>query len=251
MAKYRCPSCGASHKDAPTSCRLCGYIMDGSVEIPTGGAQARAPIEKKGGLGGIALIGLLVLVVLGAGAVIFHYTSGNNTVAKVIDKLPGQSAPPDGWKTITDAEGGFTVSLPPNPQPTSVKFPAADNGQLTGWVGTVGEAPQIDTQLYVLYGKIHPKPGEKASDTVARMGKLKMSLDPGFIESQQVTTYQGYPAVQYTINRVKFGNEQGYENALLFLKGDQLFVVESISKYSGDPADAEFNQVLNSLTFTA
>ena len=37
----------------------------------------------------------------------------------------------------------------------------------------------------------------------------------------------------------------------MFLKGDQLFVVESISKYSGDPADTEFNQVLNSLTFTA
>ena len=115
MAKYRCPSCGASHKDAPSSCRLCGYIMDGSVEIPSGGAQARAPIEKKGGLGGFALIGLLVVVLLGAGAVIFHLTSGNATVAKVIDKLPGQSAPPDGWKTVTDAEGGFTVSLPPEP----------------------------------------------------------------------------------------------------------------------------------------
>jgi rubredoxin len=251
MAKYRCPSCGASHKDAPSSCRLCGYIMDGSVEMPAGGAQARAPIEKKGGLGGFALIGLLVVVLLGAGAVVFHYTSGNATVAKVIDKLPGQSAPPDGWKTVTDAEGGFTVSLPPNPTPTSVKFPAADNGQLTGWVGTIGEAPQVDTQLYVIYGKIHPKPGEKASDTVSRMGDLKMTLDPGFIVSQQVTSYQGYPAMQYTINRVKFQTGQGFENALLFLKGDQLFVVESISKYSGDPADSEFNQVLNSLTFTA
>ncbi len=252
MAKYRCPSCGATHKDAPTSCRLCGYIMDGSVEIPTGGAQARAPIEKKGGLGGIALIGLLVVVVLGVGAVVFHYTSGNATVAKVIDKLPGQSAPPNGWKTVTDAEGGFTVLLPPNPTPTSVKFPSADNGQLTGWVGTIADQPpKIDTELYVIYGKIHPKPGEKASDTVARLGKQKMALDPGFIESQQVTSYQGYPAMSYTINRVKFQGSQGYENALMFLKGDQLFVVESLSIYSGDPADTEFNQVLNSLVFTA
>jgi len=251
MAKYRCPSCGATHKDAPSSCRLCGYIMDGSVEMPVGGAQARAPIQKKGGLGGIALIGLLVVVLLGAGAVVFHYTSGNATVAKVIDKLPGQSAPPDGWKVVTDAEGGFTVLLPPNPTPTSVKFPAADNGQLSGWLATVGSPPQVDTQLFVIYGKVHPKPGEKAADTVERLGTAKMALDGGFIESQQLTTYQGYPAIQYTINRVDFEGQQGYENATMFLKGDQLFVVESLSKYSGEPADNEYNQVLNSLTFTA
>jgi hypothetical protein len=251
MAKYRCPSCGASHKEATTTCRLCGYIMDGSVEIPTNVAQARAPIEKKSGLGTIALIGLLVVVVLGAGAVIFHITSGNATVAKVIDKIPGQAATPDGWKTVTDAEGGFTVLLPPNPTPTSVKFPAADNGQLSGWLATIGSPPQVDTQLYVIYGKIHPRPGEKAADTVTRLGNTKMALDGGFVESKELTTYQGYPAIQYTINRVDFEGQQGYENAMMFLKGDQLFVVESLSKYSGDPADSEFNQVLNSLTFTA
>lgn len=251
MAKYRCPSCGASHKDPTATCRLCGYVMDGSVEIPTGVPQTRPPIEKKSGLGSIALIGLLVVVVLGVGAVVFHITSGNATVAKVIDKLPGQSAPPDGWKTVTDAEGGFTVLLPPNPTATSVKFPAADNGQLSGWLGTIGSPPQVDTELYVVYGKIHPKPGEKAADTVTRLGNAKMALDGGFVESKELTTYQGYPAIRYTINRVDFQGQQGYENALMFLKGDQLFVVESISKYAGDPADAEFDQVLNSLTFTA
>ncbi|HVN51622.1 MAG TPA: hypothetical protein VMT43_09330 [Acidimicrobiales bacterium] len=251
MAKYRCPSCGASHKEPTTSCRLCGYIMDGSVEMPTGGIQAKAPIEKKSGMGGIALIGLLIVVVLGVGAVIFRVTSGNSTVTKVIDKLPGVQTAPNGWKTVTDAEGGFTVSLPPDPTATSVKFPPADNGQLSGWLATIGQTPEVDTQLYVVYGKVHPKPGEQAVDTVSRLGNEKMTQDGGFVESQELTTYQGYPAIRYTINRVQFEGQQGYENAMMFLKGDQLFVVESLSKYSGNPADQEFGQVLNSLTFTA
>jgi len=254
MAKYRCPSCGAAHKEPQANCRMCGTNMDGSVEIPAGGIPARAPAQKKSGMGGmsgILLIGLLIVAVLAVGAVVFHVTSGNSTVNKVIDKLPGQSPPPDGWKMVTDAEGGFTVMLPPDPQPTSVKFPAADNGQLSGWLATIGTPPTVDTQLYVIYGKIHPKPGEKAVDTVSRLGNTKMAQDGGFVESQELTTYQGYPAIRYTINRVQFEGQQGHENALMFLKGDQVFVVESLSKYSGDPADQEFDQVLNSLTFTA
>jgi hypothetical protein len=251
MAKYRCPSCGASHKEPTSTCRLCGYIMDGTVEMPAGGIVTKAPAEKKGGLGGFLLIGLLIVVVLGVGAVVLHVTSSNNDVNKVVDKLPGVSTAPDGWKTVTDAEGGFTVSLPPNPVPTSVKFPSADNGQLTGWLATIGQPPQVDTQLYVIYGKVHPKPGEKSADTVSRLGEAKIAQDGGFVESKELTTYQGYPAITYAINRVKFEGQQGYENALMFLKGDQLYVVQSLSKYANDPADAEFNQVLNSLTFTA
>ena len=34
MAKYRCPICGANHKDSPHQCRLCGAVMDGTVELP-------------------------------------------------------------------------------------------------------------------------------------------------------------------------------------------------------------------------
>jgi hypothetical protein len=251
MAKYRCPSCGAGHKDPPGACRLCGYVMDGSVEIPTASAQARPMAAKKSGIGGVVLIGLVIVIVLGVGAIVLHVTSGNATVTKLVDKLPGQSAAPSGWQQLTDAEGGFTVSFPPQPATTSVKFPAADNAELTGWVGTVGQAPQVDTQIYLVYGKVHPKPGEKAADTVSRLGDTKMALDGGFIESQSLTTYQGYPAIRYTINRVTFEGNTGYENAMMFLKGNELYVIESLSKYPGQPANGEFDQVLNTLTFTA
>jgi rubredoxin len=251
MAKYRCPSCGAAHKDPPATCRLCGYVMDGSVEIPTQSNQAPATVvTKKRGAGSLAIIGVIIVVVLAVGALALHVVSGGSTVNKVVDKI-GIKGTPDGWKTVTDPQGGFTVSLPPDAATTSVGFAPADNGQLTGWLATVGEAPQVDTQIYVLYGKIHPNPGESAEDTVSRLGDAKMAADGGFIESRTQTTFQGYPAIQYTINRISFQGVQGYENAMLFLKGDELYVVETLSIYPGDPANTEFNQVLSSLQFTS
>ena len=94
----------------------------------------------------------------------------------------------------------------------------------------------------MLYGKVHADPGESAEDTVSRLGDAKMAADGGFIESRTQTTYQGYPAIQYKINRISFQGGDGYENAMLFLKGDELYMVETLSMYPGDPADAEFSR---------
>ena len=103
----------------------------------------------------------------------------------------------------------------------------------------------------MLYGKVHANPGESGEDTVSRLGDAKMAADGGFIESRTQTSYQGYPAIQYKINRITFQGGNGNENALLFLKGDELYVIETLSIYSGEPADGEFNAVLNSLHFTS
>ena len=204
MAKYRCPSCGAAHKEPPATCRLCGYVMDGSVATAISGPTAAAPPPENRSALGLAVIGIVVVLVLGIGALVLHVSSGNATVTKAIDKLPGTGSTPTGWKVVTDAAGGFTVQLPPDPTTTSVAFPGADNGQLTGWQATVGDAPQVDTILYVIYGKVHPNPGETASSTVTRLGLAKLARDPGYVESKTLGTYQGYPAISYTMNRVNF-----------------------------------------------
>ncbi len=86
---------------------------------------------------------------------------------------------------------------------------------------------------------------------MSRLGNTKMAIDGGFIESQSLTSYQGYPAIRYTINRLTFQGKPAYENVMMFLKGDELYVVESLSIYPDDPADGEFVEVLNTLTFTA
>ncbi len=250
MAKNRCPSCGAAHKEPPGTCRLCGYVMDGSVETPLPSSVPRTVSTKKRGATSLAVIGVIIVLVLAVAALALHVVSGGSTVNKVVDKI-GIHGVTNGWKTVTDPEGGFTVSLPPTAAATSVSFGPADNGQLSGWLATVGDPPTIDTQIYVLYGKVHANPGESAEDTVTRLGDAKMAADGGFIESRKQTTYQGYPAIQYTINRITFQGGNGYENALLFLKGDELYLVETLSVYPDQPATDEFNSVLNSLHFTS
>jgi hypothetical protein len=129
-----------------------------------------------------------------------------------------------------------------------VKFPLVDNGELTGWVASIGNPPQVDTQLYILYGKIQPQKGESGTETVGRLGAAKMARDGGFIESQNSETYQGYPALEYTINRVTFEGEPGYENSIMFLKDNELYVIESLSRYQN--STDQFNQVINHLAFT-
>jgi hypothetical protein len=250
MAKNRCPSCGAAHKEAPGTCRLCGYVMDGTVETPMASNVARTVQTKKRGAGSLAIIGVIIVLVLAVGALALHVVSGGSQVNKVVEKI-GIHGTTNGWKTVTDPEGGFTVSLPPNAAATSVSFAPADNGQLTGWLATVGDQTKPDTQIYVLYGKVHANPGESAEDTVSRLGDAKMAADGGFIESRNQTTYQGFPAIQYTINRINYQGGNGYENALLFLRNGELYVVETLSVFPGSPATDEFDQVLNSMRFTS
>jgi rubredoxin len=249
MAKYRCPSCGAAHKDPPGTCRLCGYVMDGSVAIPTQSNVARPVEVQKKGVASIALIGIILVVVLVGAAIVLNVTSGSSTINKAVDKLPGAPLASDGWKRVSDTQGGFSVELPPGPVTTSVPFAPSTNGQLTGWLGSIGDAPSYDTQLYVVYGKVTTNPGETGEDTIARLGDAKIAQD-GFVESRTHTSFQGYPAIRYTINRVEFAGQTGYENALLFLKGDELFVVESLSIYPKEPATTEFNRVVGTLSFS-
>jgi hypothetical protein len=250
MAKYRCPSCGAAHKDPPGTCRLCGYVMDGSVAVPTQTDIGRAvAAPKKKGTASLVVVGLLLVAVLVVGAVVLNVSSGSSTVTKVVSKIPGTKTEPDGWKQVTDSEGGFVVLMPPGAVTTSVPFAASQNGQLTGWLGSIGQAPTYDTQIYVVHGKVQANPGETAEDTITRMGDAKIAQD-GFVVSRTHTSFQGYPAIQYTINRVQFAGQTGYENSLMFIKNNVLYVVESLSIYSGAPATTEFNRTLNSLTFT-
>jgi hypothetical protein len=250
MAKYRCPSCGAAHKEEPGACRLCGYVMDGSVAIPTQSSVGRAVAPpKKKGTASLIVIGLVIVAVLVVGAVVLNVSAGSSSVTKVVAKLPGTKTEADGWKQVNDSEGGFTVLMPPNSTTTSVAFAPSVNGQLTGWLGSIGEAPSYDTQIYVVHGKVTPSPGETSEDTITRMGDTKVAQD-GYVVSRNHTNYQGYPAIQYTINRVPFSGQDGYENAMMFMKGDVLYVVETVSIYPGAPATTDFDRVLNSLTFT-
>jgi hypothetical protein len=177
-----------------------------------------------------------------------HATSSNKAITNLEDKIPGVKRDYTGWKTVADTEGGYTVSMPPGSQTTSVAFAPVDNGQLTGWFGQIGQPPTVDSQLYVVHAKAKALPGESVEDSLSRLGDAKVAQDGGFVDSKSQTSFQGYPAIEYELSRVNYAGQQGFERAIMFVKNDTLYVVESVSRYPDNP---QFGQIANSLRFTA
>jgi hypothetical protein len=58
--------CGANHKTPPHQCRLCGATMDSTVEAMGGpvAVRARTTDQKKKGVGGVAVIGIITVAVI-------------------------------------------------------------------------------------------------------------------------------------------------------------------------------------------
>jgi hypothetical protein len=252
MAKYRCPICGANHKDPVHQCRLCGAVMDDTVDHAGAVAlRARPTTEKKKGLAGFALVGVITVAVILLLAIVMGFTTGDLSVAKVRDKIPFLRTTSDGWMKVDDPEGGFTVEMPSSRQTTSAVFEAATNGRLTGWTATIGS----ETTLVVLYGKVAMQPDETStaalqrlvdkdvSDTKAAAGTRQVKL-----EKQTETNFRGYPAIEYEISGRDVYGKYGYEKAIVFMKGDEFYSLASLSIYQDHP---QFDRFQSSFEFAA
>ena len=254
MAKNRCPICGATHKEPPRQCRLCGHVMDGTVAMPvSSGTTTRTVQTNKKGVGGfimVAVIGVLAIAVL---AVLLGFTKGDLSAGSIRDKIPFLTHTDDGWVQVDDAEGGFTVEMPSNRQAGTTPFPPAENGRLTGWTATIGS----DTSLAVYYAPLVPVDGETAKGTVNRM------VDEAIAQTTSVssqhnhdtqlikrtdTSFQGYPAVVYDLSGVDINGDFGYQKAIIFVKGDTIYTLASNSIYKDHP---QWDRFTGSFHFTA
>lgn len=245
MAKYRCPQCGAGHNDPPATCRLCGYVMDGTVGTVTPQRTAVATKQRKG-FGSIVLIGVGVVLVLGVLAVVLGFTSGDLSYGRVRNKVgewvPALSSNDDGWTKVTDTEGGFTIDMPGEATAISVVYPPVENGRMIGWSAHIG----TDTQLTVQYGKVIPVAGENTQATLNRLGDAWI-YGSGQVDKRTETTYQGYPALDYKIKNITLFGTQAYQRTVMFLKGETFYVLQSQSIYPDNPS---FPRFANSMHFT-
>lgn len=254
MAKNRCPICGATHKDTPRQCRLCGHVMDGTVSLPTTGATMTRTVQtKKKGVGGFALIAIVAVLAIAVLAILLGFTSGDLSAGSIRNRIPFLSHTDDGWVKVDDPDGGFTVEMPSNRQAGSTPFPPAENGRLTGWTATIGS----DTSLAVYYAALVPVDGESAKGTVNRMVdeaiaqttivSAQHAHDTQLIKRSD-TTFQGYPAVVYDLSGVDINGDFGYQKAIIFVKGDTMYTLASNSIYKDHP---QWERFTNSFHFTA
>ena len=245
MAKYRCPQCGAGHKDPPATCRLCGYVMDGTVSNVTLQKTA-APMKEKKGVGSVVLIGLALVLGIGILAVVLGFTSGGLSYGRIRNKVgewvPALASKDDGWTQVTDTEGGFTIDMPGEATAISIVYAPVENGRMVGWSAHIG----TDSQLSVQYGKIIPVPGENTQATLNRLGDAWI-YGTGEVEKRTDTTFQGYPALDYKIKNIKLFGKDASQRTILFLKGETLYVLQSQSIYPDNPS---FPRFANSMHFT-
>lgn len=255
MAKYRCPICGATHKEQPRACRLCGQVMDGTVAMPNSStATMTRPIgTKKKGIGSFVLIGVIAVLVIAVLAVLLGFTSGDMSAGRLRDRVPFLRTHDDGWVQVDDAEGGYTVEMPSNRQPGSTPFPSAENGRLTGWTATIG----TDTSLAVYSAPLVPVDGETAKGAVNRL------VDEAIAQTEVVsashnhdtqvlkrtdTNFQGYTAVVYDLQGVDINGDYGFQKAIIFVKGDTIYTLASNSIYKDHP---QWDRFTGSFHFTA
>ena len=255
MAKNRCPYCGANHKEPVHQCRLCGAVIDGTVDQRGGVAlQARTQVKTKPkAMGRLAVFGLLAVAVILVGAVALGLTSGDLSVGKLRDRIPFLRTSNDGWVKVDDPEGGFTVEMPSSRQTGSTPFPPAANGQLTGWAADIGP----ETNLAVLYGKITTPAGETSTATLNRVVDAAIAIDTAdaaaknrsvVVGKRDDTNLRGYPAIIYNVSGIDQNGQYGYEKTIVFLKGDQLYVMGESTVYKDFP---HFDRLVNSFQFTA
>lgn len=245
MASYRCPVCGATHKEQPAKCRLCGQDMSGNVS-PTGEIQKSQALDlgRRKGISGVFWIAAAGVVVLAFLALAFGVIPGGTWLDNVRDKIPFVSkSTSDGWVTVDDDAGRVTFKMPTSHTQGTLAFPLATGGQLTQWTANVGS----ETQLGLAYGELVVPAGESATATLTRAGDAWVAQTGGKVDKRTETSFAGLPAVEIKISGLRYDNQPAYQSALLILRGQTLYVASSTSIYADQP---QYTRLVNDITFT-
>ncbi len=219
--------------------------MSDQATLPGSVAVRVAPAKKKG-LSGIFLIAILGVLAIGALAIFFGFGGSNEIVEKARTEVPAlRAGDADGWQTVDDGDGGFTVELPGEPEKGFVPFGPADDGRAEQWVAVIGE----ETQLTVAYTGVPVPADTRAEDWLAELASDWAVAAGGTLDDvEEEISFRGYPGLIVTIDDLTLNGESATAKAMLVLKGETLYVVQSLSVYKDHP---QFGRVANSLTFTS
>jgi hypothetical protein len=250
MASYRCPTCGATHKQEPVRCRLCGQDMtpDAVMPVNVGGRPSTA---RNSGLGAVALIAVGGVVAISLLAVVFGLTGSHDFLENIRDQIPGlKGNGGDGWVAIDDGDAQLTASLPENHERRFLAgFPYAANGRVEQWVAPIGE----ETVLTISYVALPPGPDLGTVEALERYSNAWAQMIGGSVDESREASFRGSKALDVTIDGLKLPPEPDPEaqpattRTMLFVRGERLFVIESESIYPDQP---QFARLANSVVFT-
>lgn len=245
MSKDRCPRCGATHKDEVAHCRLCGMDMSGT-KIPIGEIKGRAATSGKKGLGGIAVFGIVGVLIVAALAVAFGLSGDDSGVDAITDNIPGvQGQTSDGWEPLIDESGGFVVSMPGTATQTTVPFAPAEDGEATVWTSTIND----EIAVTVAYADLPPAP-EGTSDA-ARLEAVAddwAAANDTVVRNAAESAFKGLEAIDVSLRDTEVDGEQANARAFFFVRDDRVHIVMVESIFVDLP---QFTRVLASMELTS
>lgn len=245
MAKYRCPRCGATHKEQTEQCRLCGQRMVSEHDVAQYTGGARQQIDKPKGLGKLFFIALGGVLVIALVALVLGLVPSNSFINSIRDKIPGLKVDSsDGWRQVEEPGGSFVAQFPGEPTTRTIPFSASPDNRITSVVVKVGD----ETELSVSYGTVSQIGEESAKAELERLGDI-WAAQTGFKVSQRTETgFMGYPALLLEQTEGKLLGQYATQRSMLVLKGDRLYVIQSTSVYKDHP---QFERLANGVAFTA
>jgi hypothetical protein len=252
MSKYRCPVCGASHKSEAERCRLCGQsLLPGAMaaDVPR---SVAGPARKQRGMKGVVLIGIAIVLALGAAALFFGVVHEDSQIRKARGFVTGEV---DGWSPQIDDEGRFRVELPGTPTRSTGAFAGTDSGSITAWQSSLGD----DTQVRAGWGTVTPPLTDGVISTPIALQYLRETVVPRWAAANglemgdlQVTEVGlgGLPAVRVRTlqSDLKVTGKDAFGQLVVALDGTRLFVIDEVSIYK----DAtQLDRMASSFSLTA
>jgi hypothetical protein len=241
MSKYRCPICGAAHKEQVANCRLCGQSMAPNA-IPAYEQDVKQEVHTDKSIKGVALIGAGLVIAIVLGAVLFGVLRPTKQLEQVSDLATGNRH--DGWATTSSDTGKFTVDMPGEVTKESVDLAITTTGKVTGVTTYVPLKTNPDTYLLVASGPITlpATPPGSALSAAAAQNLLKDTVLPQWLAAnklalvegeQQETGIAGYPALTFKTlaPKLKLQGKDAYGQVAFVLTGSTVYVIETISIY--------------------
>jgi hypothetical protein len=220
--------------------------MTGTSTIPeyTGGARQTA--ERSASLGTVVIVALIGVLAIGVLALVLGFTGSNDFVDNIRDNVPGlEVSSSDGWSELDDPSGGFIAEMPEDREKKFVQFAPAANGRLDQWSSVIGS----ETDLTISYGKVSPPAGQSAKAALVDYADMWATTTlGGKVDKTAETTFRGYDAIELDVRNLTYDNQTATARALLFLKGETLYVIQSLSVYPDHP---QYGRLVNSFQFTA
>lgn len=237
MAKYRCPECGASHKEHDPYCRLCGAPMDQRVVYQSAAPDPSIAASRfdRRGLGHFIIIGAIVGLVVVAGAVWLGVVEGGDDVRSLTNDIPGVGGASDKWFTWPDPDEVILVEVPAIPEEADDPLSLSADADTVHYQVEIGDTVH---NIAFTQGLDFTYDEDTPSEARALLETTVADLAPqqeGVVQRQsEVFTWQGYPAVDVTYDGLSLPGGPAFGTARIFLADGEIFLVETVD-YDRNP----------------